>query len=66
MDDSIGNEYDILGRPVPKKDGWVKASGQAEYADDIFMPGMLHGKLLRSPHPNARKHSTSFMSSTRS
>ncbi len=54
MDDSIGNEYDILGRPVPKKDGWVKASGQAEYADDIFMPGMLHGKLLRSPHPNAR------------
>src|SRR3990167_1693770 len=37
-----------------KKDGWLKATGQAEYADDIFLPGMLHGKLVRSPHPHAR------------
>jgi len=54
MEDEIRNEYNIIGRPVPKKDGWLKVSGQAEYADDIFLPGMLHGKLLRSPHPHAR------------
>ena len=54
MDEEFRNEYNILGRPVAKKDGWLKVSGQAEYADDIFLPGMLHGKLLRSPHPHAR------------
>ncbi|MGD0024265.1 MAG: molybdopterin cofactor-binding domain-containing protein [Xanthobacteraceae bacterium] len=54
MGEEFRNEYNILGRPVAKKDGWLKVSGQAEYADDIFLPGMLHGKLLRSPHPHAR------------
>ncbi len=46
-------EYSIIGTPVPKKDGWLKATGEAKYADDIFLHGMLHGKLLRSPHPHA-------------
>jgi 4-hydroxybenzoyl-CoA reductase alpha subunit len=48
------NEYDVVGHPTPKKDGAPKALGHAQYADDISMPGMLHGKLLRSPHPHAR------------
>jgi 4-hydroxybenzoyl-CoA reductase alpha subunit len=48
------NEYTILGRPVPKKDAPLKVTGRADYADDLFMPGMLYGKLLRSPHPHAR------------
>jgi 4-hydroxybenzoyl-CoA reductase alpha subunit len=47
-------DFQVLGRPIPKKDARLKASGRAEYADDIIMPGMLHGKLLRSPHPHAR------------
>ena len=54
MEIDARNEYRIIGRPTPKKDGWLKATGQAEYADDIFLPGMLHGKLVRSPHPHAR------------
>ena len=49
-----GFEYNIIGRPTPKKDAWTKVTGQAEYADDLFLPGMLYGKLLRSPHPHAR------------
>ena len=48
------NEFDVVGHPTPKKDGALKALGHAQYADDISMPGMLHGKLLRSPHPHAR------------
>ena len=48
------DKFHVLGRPTPKKDALLKASGRAEYADDIAMPGMLHGKLLRSPHPHAR------------
>ncbi len=47
-------EFQVLGKPTPKKDAPQKAAGRAEYADDISMPGMLHGKLLRSPHPHAR------------
>jgi 4-hydroxybenzoyl-CoA reductase alpha subunit len=54
MQELLRNEYDVIGQPTPKKDGIQKASGRAEYADDISMPGMLHGKLLRSPHPHAR------------
>ncbi|MDP6430497.1 MAG: molybdopterin-dependent oxidoreductase [Rhodospirillales bacterium] len=54
MHEDLRNEYDIVGQPTPKKDGALKARGGAEYADDISMPGMLHGKLLRSPHPHAK------------
>jgi 4-hydroxybenzoyl-CoA reductase subunit alpha len=48
------NEYNIIGKPTPKKDARLKVTGEAEYADDLFLPGMLYGKLLRSPHPHAR------------
>src|SRR3990172_143603 len=47
------DEYNIIGKSVPKKDAWLKVTGQAEYADDLTLPGMLYGKLLRSPHPHA-------------
>ena len=48
------HDYSIIGTPVPKKDAWLKATGEAKYADDLFLHGMLHGKLLRSPHPHAK------------
>merc|ERR1739841_464714 len=32
----------------------AKATGEAVYADDIQLPGMLHAKTLRSPHAHAR------------
>jgi len=31
-----------------------KVTGKAKYLDDIKLPNMLHGKILRSPHPHAR------------
>lgn len=46
--------YAVIGHPLPKKDGWVKVTGEARFADDLYFPGMLHGKLLRSPHPHAK------------
>lgn len=54
MTDELRNEYDVIGQPTPKKDGGIKAKGRAEYAEDISMPGMLYGKLLRSPHVHAK------------
>ena len=46
--------YSVIGHSVPKKDGWVKVTGEAKFADDLYFPGMLHGKLLHSPHPHAK------------
>jgi CO/xanthine dehydrogenase Mo-binding subunit len=43
-----------VGDRFPKVDGAVKADGSGLYADDIAFPRMLHAKILRSPHANAR------------
>ena len=47
-------EYAILGKRFPRVDGPVKATGKADFADDLAVSGMLHGKILRSPHAHAR------------
>jgi xanthine dehydrogenase YagR molybdenum-binding subunit len=44
----------LIGTRVPRLDGSVKATGRAKYSFDINRPGMLHGRILRSPHPRAR------------
>ncbi len=43
-----------VGRRQPRIDGIAKLQGAAIYAADIRLPGMLVGKILRSPHPHAR------------
>jgi CO/xanthine dehydrogenase Mo-binding subunit len=43
-----------VGERFPKVDGASKADGSGIYADDISFPRMLHAKILRSPHANAR------------
>ena len=52
--DGKGAELATIGRRMRKVDGFAKASGRARYTDDIQLAGMLHGKILRSPHPHAR------------
>jgi 4-hydroxybenzoyl-CoA reductase subunit alpha len=47
-------EYEIIGKPFPRIDGIEKATGQAKFTVDMAMPGMLHGKFLRSPYPHAK------------
>src|SRR5947207_876516 len=37
-----------------RPDGPPKVTGAARYAADIQRPGMLHGRILRSPVPHAR------------
>jgi 4-hydroxybenzoyl-CoA reductase subunit alpha len=46
--------YKYIGAPLPKVDAYAKVTGRAIYADDIMLPRMLYGRLLRSPHPHAR------------
>ena len=47
-------EYSVIGKPMPRVDARAKVTGQAKYAADYSLPGMLWCKLLRSPHPHAR------------
>ena len=51
-------ERNFVGTYTPRVDGREKASGGAEYLDDIALknrfPGMLYAKVLRSPHAHAR------------
>lgn len=44
----------VIGKPVPRIDGRAKVTGRATYTVDVKLPGMLHARLLRSPHPHAR------------
>jgi len=46
--------YKVVGKPVERKDARVKVTGAARYAADLIVPGMLHGKILRSPLAHAR------------
>jgi 4-hydroxybenzoyl-CoA reductase alpha subunit len=50
-------EFSIVGKEVPRTDAEAKARGVALYTDDLKLPGMLHGRILRSPLAHARiKH----------
>jgi len=46
--------FSIIGQPLPKIDAWAKVTGETRYADDLVLPRMAYGKLLRSAHAHAR------------
>jgi len=48
------SDFNLIGTSMRKIEGLDKSTGRAVYTDDITLPGMLHGKILRSPHPHAR------------
>src|ERR1700735_2168868 len=43
-----------IGHSVKRVDGVAKVTGQARYAGDFDLPGMIFGRCLRSPYPSAR------------
>jgi xanthine dehydrogenase molybdenum-binding subunit len=46
--------FKTIGKSEPRRDLPEKLTGEAKYAADVQLPGMLFGKILRSPHPHAR------------
>ena len=44
----------VLSTRVKRLDGPDKVTGRAKYSFDINRPGMIFGKIVRSPHPHAR------------
>ena len=47
-------DFRVVGTRPIRHDGVDKVTGRARYGADIAMPGLIHGKVLRSPHPHAR------------
>jgi CO/xanthine dehydrogenase Mo-binding subunit len=43
-----------IGVSVPRFDSPEKVTGRTQYVADVQLPGMLHARLLRSPHAHAR------------
>jgi len=50
----MASSKQVVGNPTPRVEGELKVSGEAKYAVDITRPGMLWGKLLRSPIASGR------------
>jgi CO/xanthine dehydrogenase Mo-binding subunit len=46
-------KFKHIGTHAPRPDGVEKVTGQARFGADISLPGMLHGRVLRSPHAHA-------------
>lgn len=46
--------YKIVGQPIPRLDLPPKVTGQPAYVHDLELPGMVHGRVVRPPHYNAR------------
>jgi len=47
-------EYKTVGKRPIRHDGYDKVTGKAQYGADIQLPGLIWGKVLRSPHAHAR------------
>jgi len=48
------NDLSYVGKSFRRKDGPDKVAGRAVYTQDVKLPGMLTGRILRSPHAHAR------------
>lgn len=55
----------VIGKPTPRQDGRAKVTGATRYTVDIKLPGMLHGRILRSPLPHARIRSIEMSAAAR-
>jgi xanthine dehydrogenase YagR molybdenum-binding subunit len=43
----------VIGKPVPRQNGRAKVTGATHFTVDVTLPGMLHGRILRSSVPHA-------------
>ena len=48
------SRYNVVGTRPIRHDGVDKVTGRAQYGADVAPPGLLHGRVLRSPHAHAR------------
>ena len=44
----------VIGTRTKRVEGFEKVTGSMRYTEDLQLPGMLHARLLVSPHPKAK------------
>ena len=49
----MSKRFSVIGQSLPKIDAWAKVVGETRFADDMMLPRMAYGKLLRSRHAHA-------------
>ncbi len=47
----MAEAFSVVGKSLTKPDAYAKVSGQTKFADDLSLPRMLFGRILRSPYP---------------
>ena len=47
-------DFSVIGKSMPLIDGVEKVTGEGIYGVDFQLPGMIHGRILRSPYPHAK------------
>ncbi len=53
----MAETYRYIGKETPRNDAREIVTGRSKYIDDLKLPGMLYGRVLRSPYPHANlKH----------
>src|SRR6056297_717221 len=50
-------QTNVIGKGLPRADGYDRVSGTAVYPSDVTLPRMLYGAVLRCPHPHAKVQS---------
>src|SRR3954462_12742203 len=50
----LNNHLKVLGKGITRLDGAQKTTGRARYTADVYLPGMLYGKMVSSGVPHAR------------
>jgi len=59
------SELAVIGKSAPRQDGRAKVTGAARFTADVFLPGMLYARVLRSPLPHARVRSIDISAASR-
>ncbi len=52
--EDVTSGYSVVGKRIPRTDSVPKAIGEAKFSADLYLPGMLYAKVLRSPYAHAR------------
>ncbi len=50
----VNDKLRVVGKRIKRTDAYSKVTGKARFTSDIQLPGMLYGRMLRSPFPHAR------------
>jgi carbon-monoxide dehydrogenase large subunit len=50
---SSGTVANGIGQPVRRKEDLRLLTGKGSFADEVYLPGLVHAVIVRSPHPHA-------------